>query len=201
VDRPDDLRGAVVVPVIVRQRTDVDHARGRGPVAVELDRIEPDHEDEVGFVDVVVQLRGTEHLDRPEKERVIFAKRSFRFRAHDHRDAPLLREMLERTSDAVVVRIHSRDDDRPLAAAEQLRRPTRVQAIDRRALVARAVSDDVRRRRAMGARRCLTWNIARHLDVDRATARPQRLAQPAIDDVGRVRRRETSLPLRDWREE
>src|SRR5439155_767928 len=33
--RADDLRGAVVVAIVVRQRTEVDHARRGGPIAVD----------------------------------------------------------------------------------------------------------------------------------------------------------------------
>src|SRR5687768_17819908 len=46
-----------VVAIVVGERADVDDASLRGPITVELDRIESDHQDEVARVDIVVEVR------------------------------------------------------------------------------------------------------------------------------------------------
>src|SRR5207253_11418000 len=59
-DRSDDFDLAAVVAVVVRDDADVNDAGPGRPIPVELDRVEPDHEDEVARVDVVVEIRGAE---------------------------------------------------------------------------------------------------------------------------------------------
>src|SRR5439155_6824304 len=55
VDRSNHLDRRAVVPIVVRQRPDVDDLGRGAPVAVELDRIEADHEDDVARLDVAVE--------------------------------------------------------------------------------------------------------------------------------------------------
>ena len=93
----------------------MDHPRPGRPVAVELDRIEADHEDEVARVDVVVEIGRPEALDRAEKERVILAEGSLGLRADDHRDRPRLGEAAQRPGHRVGVRVHSDDAHWPVA--------------------------------------------------------------------------------------
>src|SRR6266545_4850206 len=57
------------------------------------------------------------------------------------------------------------------------------------------------RSRRHGVRGRLTRYVARYLDEDRTAAWTERLAQRARDDVARVARRETRLPLADRREQ
>ena len=61
-------------------------ARLRGPIAIELDGVDADHQYEVAGVDVVVEIGGPESLDRAHEERMVLTEHALRLRRDHHRD-------------------------------------------------------------------------------------------------------------------
>src|SRR5439155_5868952 len=163
VDRADDLDLAAVVAIVIRDNADVDDACFGGPIAIEFDRVEADHEHEVACVDEVIQVGRTETFDRADEERMVFAEDALRLRAHHHRYLPGLGETPEWPRDGIVVGVHSHEKERTLAVVKASRRGTDRVVVDRRHVLGR----EARKRYVDGL---LFWDVARHLEVDRTAA-------------------------------
>ena len=172
----------------------MDDAGLGGPVAVEFDRVEADHEHEVAGVDVVVEIRGSEALDRADEERMVLAEDALRLRAHHHRYLPGLSETPERLGDGILVGVHPDEQERPLAAAQLSRRGTHRIVVNRRDRLGRKT----RERHVDGL---LPGDVARHLEIDRTAAHAPGHPKRSLDHRGGVRRADRGLPLRDRREE
>ena len=173
----------------------------RGPVTIELHRIDADHEHEIAAGDPLVQPRRAEALDRPDAERVVVRQQPLRLRREDRRDRPRLDETAQRRRDLTVEGVETGEQHRSPAVAEE-----REGGFDRAAVGrnGRPQGGVGRLRRGVGRLRrgaLLGGDVARDFEEDRTASGTHHDPHRALGHGRRVRGVHPSLPLRDRREE